>query len=67
MRKPTNNRTNRAANVKDTAELVGVSTSLVQKVLRGERENETVLTVFMELSERKNLLLDEVKKLIPFN
>ena len=57
----------RAANIIDTSEVVGVSTRQVQRVLAGDQENENVLTVFMELSERKNLLIEEVKKLILFN
>ena len=57
----------RAANIKDTAEVLGVSTSLVQKSLNASRNNEAVIEVFMEISERKNLLIEEVKKLIPFN
>lgn len=59
--------TRRAANILDTAEITGLSTSQVQKVLRTDRNNDKVVAVFMELSERKNDLLEEVKKLIPFN
>lgn len=59
--------TRRAATILDTAELVGVSQSEVQKVLRGDRENEQVVAVFMEIQEGKNALLNAVKKLIPFN
>lgn len=58
--------TRRAARVLDTAEVLGVSPSLVQKVLRTERDNEKVVAVHMELTERHNLLLEEVKKLVPF-
>ena len=57
----------RAATVKDTAEITGLSPSEVQKVLRAERNNDTVVAVFMELTERQNLLLQEVKRLVPFN
>lgn len=59
--------TRRAANILDTAEITGLSTSQVQKVLRTDRNNDTVVSVFMELQEGKNKLLEEVKKLIPFN
>lgn len=55
----------KAATVVETAELVGVSPSMVRKVLNTDRKNDTVEMVFMELTERKNLLLEEVKKLIP--
>lgn len=57
----------RAANVKDTAEVIGVSTSLVRKTLDMTRDNEKVVEVFMFLQEGKNLLLEEAKKLVPFN
>ena len=56
----------RAATIKDTAEVLGVSTSLIQKSLATTRNNDKAVAVFMELSERKNLLLDEVRKLVPF-
>jgi len=55
----------RAAIVVDTAEVVGVSRSEVQKVLRGDRNNDTVIAVYMEIHEGKNRLLEEVKKLLP--
>lgn len=57
----------RAATVQDTAETVGVSPRQVQRVLTGDQENPLIMEVFMELTERKNLLLQEVKNLIPFN
>lgn len=56
----------RAAIIKDTAEVVGVSQRQVQRVLAGNQENEKVVSVFMEISERKNALLKEVKMLVPF-
>ena len=59
--------TRRAATILDTAEVMGVSPNHVQKILRMDRENDQVVNVFMELTERKNLLIEEVKKLIPFN
>ena len=56
----------RAATVLETAELTGVSPRHVRRIMAGEQENENVLSTFMEIKERKNLLLQEVKKLIPF-
>lgn len=56
----------RAATIQDTAELVEVSTRQVRRVLDGEQENPKIISVFMELQEGKNLLLQEVKNLIPF-
>jgi predicted transcriptional regulator len=66
IRKTVKRDVRRAATVLETAEIVGVSQSEVQKVLRADRNNDRVLEVFMELTERKNALLEEVKKLIPF-
>lgn len=67
----------RAATILETAECLGLSTSTVQKVLRTDRNNEHVLSVYMELTQRKQIVLEEVKaknelvkaveKLIPFN
>ena len=56
-----------AANIKDTAEVVGVSTRQVQRVLAGEQENPNVINVYMILEEGKNTLLKAVKELVPFN
>jgi DNA-binding LacI/PurR family transcriptional regulator len=56
----------RAATIKDTADVVGVSTRQVQRVLAGDQENEKVVAVYMEISERKNELLEQVKMLVPF-
>lgn len=65
--KPSKRDIKKAATILDTAELVGVSPRQVRRVLSGEQENQNVFSVFMELTEGKNLLLEEVKKLIPFN
>ena len=51
----------RAAIIKDTAEIEGVSVRQVQHVLNGERENECVLTTFMEINERYDEVLKEVR------
>lgn len=56
----------RAAFIKDTAALTGVSTSTVQKVLNSERNNETVEMVFQEIKSGYKSLLDQVKELVPF-
>jgi hypothetical protein len=56
-----------AFRVKRTAELCGVKTNQVYKVLKGDRNNEEIFTTYMELLERDNALLQEVKKLVPFN
>ena len=55
-----------AYRVKRVAEICGVKIPSVYKILRGDRNNEEVFTTYMELRERDNKLLDEVKKLVPF-
>lgn len=61
----------RAARVKRTADIVGVSTDLVYKVLNADRENELVENVFFAIvdadNETDNKLLTAVKNLVPFN
>jgi hypothetical protein len=56
----------RAALVGITAELTDRSPRFVNYVLSGTRKNEAVLTVYMELSEGSNLLMQAVKSLLPF-
>ena len=55
----------RAAIIKDTADLVGVSPRLVNMVLNTERENETVVSVFMGLSEKYDEVLEEFRNDMP--
>lgn len=58
--------------VKKTAELHGVSTSLIYKILSGDRENDEIFMTYMDLKEgidsliQENEMLQEVKKLLPF-
>lgn len=51
----TNNKINRdtehAAMVIQTARITGVSKSLVQKVIRGDRKNENVMSCYMDILE----------------
>ena len=55
-----------AARVKKVADIHKVSTRLVYYVIDGERENEAIMTTYMEFVEGENRLLEEVKKLVPF-
>lgn len=48
-----------------TAELTGVSTNHVEKVIRGDRENEKVMGTFMIIQEQIPTFLDAVKKVAP--
>jgi predicted transcriptional regulator len=65
----------KAALVEKTAEITGLSSRSVNRVLNGKQNNETVLSVHMELKEgfddlvekvETNLLLEAVKELVPF-
>jgi len=66
----------RAARVKKTAEIVGVSERHVRRVLSGDHDNDEIIATYMELLEleqaayqtaRQNHLLAAVEKLVPFN
>ena len=57
----------KAVRVARTAEITRRSKSLVYKVTDGERENEHVMLVYMELKEGENKLVEAAKKLVPFN
>ena len=67
MKKPNKRDAENAFRVKRTAELTGLKKDAIYKIIRGDRENEEVFTTYMELLERDNALLAEVKKLVPFN
>lgn len=67
MKKPSERNSEIAWRVKRTAEITGLKPNTIYKIIRGDRENEEVLTTYMELWERDNALLEEVKKLVPFN
>lgn len=66
MQKSNKRNTEQAAIVQKTAKLMGVSKRYVRMVLNGERNNEGVMTCYMEILERDNALLNAVKELIPF-
>ena len=60
-----------ATRVKRTAELVGVSPTTVYRVIMGDERisketSEKVMTVYMELKEGENLLIEQVRQLVPF-
>lgn len=62
MNKPNKRDTRRAADVQDTAEILGVSTSKVQKSLAGTRPAEPVMDVMMALKEKKAAIIEELKQ-----
>lgn len=66
MQKSNKRNTEQAAIIQKTAKLMGVSKRYVRMVLNGERNNEGVMTCYMEILERDNALLNAVKELIPF-
>ena len=57
----------RAARVKKTAGIIGVSERTVRRVINGDTDNENVMSAFMLITEGENKLLNEVKKLVPLN
>ncbi len=69
--KPSKRDAERAAIVKRTARITGVSERQVNRVLDTENSNDLVVSVFMEIKESNdqtdNKLLEAVKTLIPFN
>lgn len=67
MRNQRKRNISRAATINETAEVVGVTPSMVRKTLATDRNNEVVENVFMFITEGKNQLLEEAKKLVPFN
>jgi hypothetical protein len=56
----------KAATVQETAELTGLSTRSIRRVLEQKQENAKAMAVFMELTEGKNLLIERVKEMVPF-
>lgn len=57
----------KAARIIKTADVTKHSTRQVQRVLKGEQKNDTILEVFMQIEEGENALLEEVKRTVPFN
>lgn len=51
----------RAAKVINTADIAGVSTRQVQRVLAGDQDNDKILGIYMELDEREAAMLEEVR------
>jgi hypothetical protein len=49
------------------AEIHGVTADHVRKVIRGDRDNESILATYMHMIESDNLLLQTVKNMLPFN
>jgi hypothetical protein len=57
----------RAGIVRNTARITKVSPRHVRRVMSGDSVNENVEVVFMHLLEGTNKLVEEAKKLVPFN
>jgi len=49
------------------ADLMGVTPDYVRKVRRGDREDEEIFSMIMELQEGKNQLIETVKQLVPLS
>lgn len=57
--------TEKAFFTKKAAEIAGVSVREVRYVLDMERNNPKAITAYMELSQRFNKLMDEVRRIMP--
>ena len=57
----------RAARIKRTAEITGVTEKQVRRVLSGEQENNDVIMTYRTLAEGESTLVEAVKELVPFN
>lgn len=66
MEKPKNRDVERAARVKKVARIAGVTEREVRNVLKGDRNNEKIISAYMEILEGENALMEAVKQLIPF-
>jgi hypothetical protein len=44
----------------------GVSAGYVNKIIRGDRNNELIFSEYMAYREERNLLLEAVKRAVPF-
>lgn len=57
----------KASLAQKTARIARVSTRYVRMVINGDRENQQVMSVYMQLLEGENKLLAQVKELVPFD
>lgn len=68
IRKTTARDSDNATRVKRTAELCGVSTRQVYRVIKGDQVNSSILEIYMFLENgEKNLLIKAIEKAVPFN
>jgi predicted transcriptional regulator len=71
LRKPKGRDSETATRVKRTANICGVSPRTVYRVIRGDESDEQtvekVLQVYMQLSEGESVLVETIKKIVPFN
>lgn len=66
MRKKQQRSAEQANRVAKTATICRVSPRQVRRVINGECENDYVMEIYMSLVEGENKLLEEVKKIVPF-
>jgi hypothetical protein len=63
--------TQNAGRIARTAKIAGVSERMVRYVLAGDRDNETVMEIYMSLYENERqidtALAQQVAKLVPLN
>jgi len=66
MEKTKKRDTEKAARILKTARIAGVTPRSVERVLNQEQQNQKVMTIYMELLEGENVLVQAVKELVPF-
>jgi len=54
-----------AARVNKVADITGVTPRSVYRIIKGEQENEAVMTAYMEMTEGEKCLVEAVKQLVP--
>jgi response regulator of citrate/malate metabolism len=57
----------RPAKIKITSDITRATDRQVRRVIRGDQMNEKIIDVYMQLDEGINLLIEAVKKSVPFN
>ena len=74
MKKPNKRSAEHRNRLERVARKKGIKINTVEKIMRGDRNNDEVFEWYMELLEvdrvidkMDSILLDQVKKLVPFN
>ena len=66
MVKENKNKVHRDDTARLVADMHGVTSDYVRKVINGKRTNERILSDYITLKQGKNLLIEAVKNAVPF-